>query len=99
LTRGAGSLLVAHGRVVAGREIGMDAWGWENYVLARLRRGLLSGRCSASSTVQTAADPGQVPLWRVELRRLAPGQGTAPVSHHTSYAMPTPLSSRREGVP
>jgi integrase len=57
-----GSLLVRNGKGGRRREIGMDAWGWEQLrssLAARLE--LAVGRCSASSMARPAGDRGRAP--------------------------------------
>jgi hypothetical protein len=89
-----GSLLVRNGKGGRRREIGMDAWGWEQFrpgsPLASSSR---SGRCSASSTARPADGPGRA------LTRASNSVGSPPrrvsdaASRRTSCATPTQSSS------
>jgi integrase len=55
-----GALLVRRGKGGRRREVGMDAWGWEELHLGSSGgSSSLSGRCSASSTVRHAAGTGR----------------------------------------
>jgi integrase len=57
-----GSLLVRRGKGGRRREVGMDAWGWEQlqpWITVRVH--LPVDRCSASSTAPRAGDRGQAP--------------------------------------
>jgi integrase len=57
-----GALFVRRGKGGRRREIGMDAWGWEQlspWLAARLE--LPVGRCSASSTAPDVGGPGPAP--------------------------------------
>jgi hypothetical protein len=89
-----GSLLVRHGKGGRRREIGMDAWGWE-----QLHPGsppvviCLSGHCSASSTVRPAGVPGQVLPCASSFVDSPARQGCDAGSRHTSYVMLTRSSS------
>jgi integrase len=94
-----GSLLVRQGKGGRRREIGMDAWGWEQLSPGSATgSSCRSGRCSASSTGPLVAGPGRAPGVRVEFRRLAVQAGArrrfAP--HQLRHAHAVELA--REGV-
>jgi integrase len=89
-----GSLLVRNGKGGRRREIGMDAWGWDQlrpWLAARLER--RSGRCSASSTAQPAGDPGRAPTRASNSAGSPRKRASDAASRRTSSATPTPSSS------
>jgi integrase len=85
-----GSLLVRHGKGGRRREIGMDAWGWEQlhpWLLAR--RDLPVGPLFCIIDGPTRGRPWSSAAVRVELRRLAThAGGTTPV--RTTPVAPRP---------
>ena len=89
-----GSLLVRRGKGGRRREIGMDAWGWE-----QLRPGsphassCRSGRCSASSTARREAGPGRAPASGSSSAGSPPRRVSDGASRRISCATPTPSSS------
>ena len=89
-----GSLLVRNGKGGRRREIGMDAWGWE-----QLRPGsppassCRSGRCSASSTARPAGGRGRAPTRASSSAGSPPRRVSGAASRRTSCATPTPSSS------
>ena len=57
-----GALLVRRGKGGRRREVGMDAWGWDELrPWLDMRLELPVGRCCASSTVRRVAGTGQAP--------------------------------------
>jgi integrase len=89
-----GSLLVRNGKGGRRREIGMDAWGWEQlqpWLAARVE--LPVGRCSASSPARPAGDPGRAPTCASNFAGSPPKRASGAASHRTSCATPTPSSS------
>jgi len=89
-----GSLLVRNGKGGRRREIGMDAWGWEQlrpWLAARLES--RSDRCSASSTARPAGGPGPAPTCASNSAGSPPKRVSVAASRRTSYATPTPSSS------
>jgi hypothetical protein len=90
-----GALVVRRGKGGRRREVGMDAWGWQE-----LHFGLScgsscpSGRCSASSAVRHAAAPGQAPLPERTCAAPPSERASAGASRRTGFGMPTPSSSR-----
>jgi site-specific recombinase XerD len=95
-----GSLLVRHGKGGRRREIGMDAWGWEQlrpWLLAR--RGLPVGPLFCVIDGPTRGRSWSSAAVRVELRRLASHAGVrrrfAPHQLRHAHA----LELAREGVP
>jgi len=95
-----GSLLVRHGKGGRRREIGMDAWGWEQlrpWLLAR--RDLPVGPLFCVIDGPTRGRPWSSAAVRVELRRLATHAGVrrrfAPHQLRHAHA----LELAREGVP
>jgi integrase len=90
-----GSLLVRNGKGGRRREVGMDAWGWEQlrpWLAARVE--LPVGPLFASSTAPPAGGRGRVPgsVPSSAGSPSAPGSGVG--SPRTSCATRTPLSSR-----
>ena len=89
-----GSLLVRNGKVGRRREIGMDAWGWE-----QLRPGWPpassspSGRCSASSMARPAGGPGPAPTCASNSAGSRRRRVSGVALRRTSCATPTPSSS------
>jgi len=95
-----GSLLVRHGKGGRRREIGMDAWGWEQlrpWLLAR--RDLPVGPLFCVIDGPTRGRPWSSAAVRIELRRLATHAGVrrrfAPHQLRHAHA----LELAREGVP
>ena len=89
-----GSLLVRNGKGGRRREIGMDAWGWEQLQpwLAPASS-CRSGRCSASSTARPAGGPGRAPT-RASNSAGSPAKPVSgAASRRTSSATPTQSSS------
>jgi integrase len=88
-----GSLLVRNGKGGRRREIGMDAWGWEQlrpWLAARpeLPIGLLRhGRANP------AGGPGQARTCASSSAGSPPKRASGAVSRRTSYATPTPSNS------
>ena len=89
-----GSLLVRNGKGGRRREIGMDAWGWEQL------RPWFAARCDLPVGPlfcvidgPTRGRPWSSAAVRVELRRLAARAGCDAGSRRTSCAMPTHSSS------
>jgi hypothetical protein len=90
-----GSLLVRRGKGGRRREVGMDAWGWEQFSPGLTRdASCQSGRCCASSTAPRADATGRQ-------RPHAPSCGAPPPRRecgaglrHTSSVTPTPSRSR-----
>ncbi len=93
LDPGRGSLLVRRGKGGRRREIGMDAWGWE-----QLSRGSAPGsscrsdRCSASSTARPAAAPGQALASASSSAGSPPRRVSGAASPHLNCATATPSS-------
>jgi integrase len=95
-----GALLVRRGKGGRRREVGMDAWGWEELQpWLDMRRGLPSARCCASSTARRADGIGRLP-------RLVPSCGAPPprqelrrrfAPHQLRHAHAVEMA--REGVP
>ena len=88
-----GALLVRRGKGGRRREVGMDAWGWDElHPWLDLRSSCLSGRCSASST----AKPAAALVKRRRTSRAAPNRRPRPAcadaSRRTSFATHTPSS-------
>lgn len=72
------------------REIGMDAWGWEQLPpCLAAGSSCRSARCSESSTARLAGGPGRAPS-----RTNAIDSGTRP--HVTSAPRPRPRRARRQ---
>jgi site-specific recombinase XerD len=95
-----GSLLVRHGKGGRRREIGMDAWGWEQLrPWLAARRDLPVGPLFCVIDGPTRGRPWSSAAVRVELRRLAIHAGVrrrfAPHQLHHAHA----LELAREGVP
>ncbi len=95
-----GSLLVRHGKGGRRREIGMDAWGWEQlrpWLLAR--RDLPVGPLFCVIDGPTRGRPWSSAAVRVELRRLATHAGVRRrfTPHQLRHAHALELA--REGVP
>ena len=89
-----GSLLVRNGKGGLRREIGMDAWGWEQlrpWLAARVE--LPIGPLFCVIDGPTCGRPWSSANARVEFRRLAAQAGIRPASRRTSCATPTPSSS------
>jgi integrase/recombinase XerD len=84
-----GSLLVRHDKSGRRREIGMDAWGWEQLrPWLTSRRYLPVGPLFCVIDGPTRGHPWSSAAMRVELRRLASQAGGCDAgSHHTSYVM------------
>ena len=90
-----GSLLVRNGKGGRRREIGMDAWGWEQlrqWLAVRLE--LPVGPLFRVIDGPTRGRPWSSANVRVEFRRLAAQAGIRRRSRRTSCATPTPSSSR-----
>lgn len=88
-----GSVLVRHGKGGRRREVGLDAWGWEQlrpWLTHRLEMRLV--RSSASSTAPRAGDPGPLPRSAASFAGTPPRPGSDDASHHTSFVMLTPSS-------
>lgn len=88
-----GSVLVRNGKGGRRREVGMDAWGWEQvrpWLTARLESPV--GRCSASSMGRHAAGRGRVPQCAASFVASPLRRGYGVGSRHTSYATPMRLS-------
>jgi integrase len=89
-----GSLLVRNGKGGRRREIGMDAWGWEQLrPWLAARRELPSGPCSASSTARPAGGPGRAPTCASSFAGSPPEQVSGAASRRTSCATRMPSSS------
>jgi integrase len=89
-----GSVLVRAGKGGKRREVGMDAWGWEQLRPWLNRRPALpSGGCSASSTAPLGDDPGRRPLSAPSYDGSRSRPGCAAASRHTSCATRTLSSS------
>jgi hypothetical protein len=89
-----GSLLVRNGKGGHRREIGMDAWGWEQlgpWLAARLE--LPVGPLSASSTAPPARGPGRAPTYAPSFVGLPPNWASGVGLRRTSCATPTPTPS------
>jgi hypothetical protein len=89
-----GSLLVRNGKGGRRREIGMDAWGWEQlrpWLDARAE--LPTGRCSASSTARPAGGRGRAPMRASSFAGSRPKRVSGAGSRRTSCATPTPSNS------
>ena len=90
-----GSLLVRRGKGGRRREVGMDAWAWDE-----LQPWLPGGsscpsdRCSASSTAQPAAAPGQTPPHAPTWPEPPSGRRASPL--RTAPTAPRPR--RRDGA-
>ncbi len=83
-----GSLLVRSGKGGRRREIGMDAWGWEQLrPWLTLVASCPSGHCSASSTVRPVDVPGQVLPCASSFVDSPARRGCDAGSRHTSYVM------------
>jgi site-specific recombinase XerC len=86
-----GAVLVRRGKGGRRREVGVDAWGWE-----QLEPGLTCGarsrsvRCCASSTARRADGTGRRLAARAELQRTAGAAGVRVASRHISAVTPTP---------
>ena len=90
-----GSLFVRNGEGGRRREIGMDAWGWEQlrpWLAARVE--LPVGPLFCVIDGPTRGRPWSSANVRVEFRRLAAGAGIRRRSIRTSCATPTPSNSR-----
>jgi integrase len=90
-----GSLLVRNGKGRRRREIGMDAWGWEQlrpWLATRLDRPV--GPLFASSTARPAGGPGPAPTCASSSGGSPPKRASGAASRLTNSAMPTPSSSR-----
>jgi integrase len=89
-----GSVLVRNGKGGRRREIGMDAWGWEQ--LRPLPPALIcrSGRCSASSTAGRAGGRGRARECASSSGGSPPERASGAASRRTSWATRTPSSSR-----
>lgn len=86
---------VRNGKGGRRREIGMDAWGWEQLrPWLTSRRDLPVGPLFCVIDGPTRGRPWSSAAVRVELRRSPTRQGCDAGSRHTSYAIPTPWSSR-----
>jgi len=86
-----GALLVRRGKGGRRREVGMDAWGWEElqpWLELRLR--LPWGRCSVSSTVRHVASTGRAPPHEQTCAGPRSQRGSGGASRLTSYDTPTP---------
>jgi integrase len=86
-----GSVLVRRGTGGRRRQVGMDAWGWEQLLPwldsgARFR----SVRCSASSTARRADATGHPPRLGQSCVAPPPRQECGAASRHISSATPTP---------
>ena len=89
-----GSLLVRNGKGGRRREIGMDAWGWEQlrpWLAARLELPVGPPFCVIDGP--TRGRPWSSPNARVEFRRSPPKPVSGAASRRTSCATPTPSSS------
>jgi hypothetical protein len=90
-----GSLLVRHGKGGRRREIGMDAWGWEQLrPCSRHASSSRSGRCSASSTARPAGGPGRAPGCASSSAGSPPGRESDGGSRHPHSATPMPSNPR-----
>src|SRR5215216_5871464 len=90
-----GSLLVRNGKGGRRREIGMDAWAFEQlrpWLAARVE--LPTGRCSASSTARPADGRGRAPTCASSCAGSPPKRVSGGASRRTSCATPTPSNSR-----
>jgi integrase len=86
-----GSLLVRRGKGGRRREVGMDAWGWEQldpWLCVRCE--LPIGRCSASSMARRAGATGRPPRHAPSCGVSPPRQECVDASRPTSSATPTP---------
>jgi integrase len=89
-----GSLLVRNGKGGRRREIGMDAWGWEQlqpWLAARVE--LPIGPLFCVIDGPTRGRPWSSANVRVEFRRSPPRRASGAASRRTSCATPTPSSS------
>jgi integrase len=90
-----GSLLVRSGKGGRRREIGMDAWGWEQLSpWLAARTALPIGPLFCVIDGPTRGRPWSSANVRVELRRLAAEAGVGAASHRISCATRTQSSSR-----
>ncbi|MFI5003374.1 MAG: hypothetical protein ACHQE6_00010 [Solirubrobacterales bacterium] len=88
LTPRRGSLLVRNGKGGRRREIGMDAWGWEQlHPWLTSRRDLPVGPLFCVITVRPAGVPGQVLPCASSFVGSPARQGCDAGSRHTSYVM------------
>jgi len=86
-----GSLIVRHGKGGRRREVGMDAWGWQQlqpWLTSRLE--LPVGPLFASSPERLAADTGRMPRPGPTSVERPPEPACAAASPRTSCATPTP---------
>ena len=89
-----GSVLVRNGKGGRRREIGMDAWGWEQlrpWLAARLELPIGPLLCVIDGP--TRGRPWSGAAVRSKLRRLAAQAGNRRGSHRTSYVMHTRSNS------
>ena len=95
-----GSLLVRHGKGGRRREVGMDAWGWQQ-LQPCCRRGssFRSDRCSASSPDRRADGTGPTPRPVRNSVGPPPEPACGDGSPHTSSATPTPSKWRAKACP
>jgi integrase len=88
-----GSLLVRNGKGGRRREIGMDAWGWEQLrPWLTSRRDLPVGPLFCVIDGPTRGRPGRAPLYASSFVGSPARQGCDAGSRHTNCAMPMPLS-------
>jgi integrase len=86
-----GSLLVRRGKGGRRREVGMDAWGWEQLdPWLHVRWGYRSDRCSASSMARPADATGRPPRHARSSGVPPPRPECVDASRPTSSATPTP---------
>ena len=85
-----GSVLVRRGKGGRRREVGMDAWGWENlppWLSKRLR--LPAGPLFCVIDGLRAVDPGRPPRCAVSFAGMQPRQASGAASRRTSCATRT----------
>src|SRR3954453_12352771 len=86
-----GSLLVRRGKGGRRREVGMDAWAWEQLQpWLELRRELPLGPLLCVINGTTRGRHWSPAAARAELRRTAAAAGCGGASRRTSFGMPTP---------
>ncbi len=95
-----GSLLIRRGKGGRRREVGMDAWGWNNSSRG-LRYGASSRsvRCCASSTARPADDTGHQPLHAPSCGAPPPRRECGAALRPTSSGTPTPSRWFARGCP
>jgi hypothetical protein len=95
LDHGRGSVLVRRGKGGRRREVGMDAWGWEELLpWSELRTELPVGPLFCIISGATAGRHWSRAAARTDLRATAAAAGVRRRLHHTSSGTHTPSSWR-----